>query len=126
MMVRSGEIEKLSEHKKVVAIGEIGLDYYYDTTPKDKQQRMFRSQIEIAIRRNLPIVVHTRDSMDDAVSTVEEMIQRNEYWRSQQATSNSRFLAPKRRVSLFLRGCPNCKAVVYVGLLGFLPGHRHV
>jgi TatD DNase family protein len=116
------EIEKLSEHKKVVAIGEIGLDYYYDTTPKDKQQRMFRSQIEIAIRRNLPIVVHTRDSMDDAVSTVEEMIQRNEYWRSQQATSNSRFLAPKGVFHCFSGDALTARRLFMLGFLVSYPG----
>jgi TatD DNase family protein len=116
------EIEKLSEHKKVVAIGEIGLDYYYDTTPKDKQQRMFRSQIEIAIRRNLPIVVHTRDSMDDAVSAVEELIQKNEYWRSQQATSNSRFPAPKGVFHCFSGDAQTARRLFGLGFLVSYPG----
>jgi TatD DNase family protein len=116
------EIEKLSEHKKVVAIGEIGLDYYYDTTPKDKQLRMFRSQIEIAIRRNLPIVVHTRDSMDDAVSTVESMIQRDEYWRSQQATSNSRFPAPKGVFHCFSGDALIARKLFALGFLVSYPG----
>ncbi|MGA7162289.1 MAG: TatD family hydrolase [Bacteroidota bacterium] len=116
------EIEKLSEHKKVVAIGEIGLDYYYDTTPKDLQLQMFRSQIEIAIRRNLPIVVHTRDSMDDAVSTVEEMIEKNEYWRSQQATSNSRFLAPKGVFHCFSGDAHRARRLFKLGFLVSYPG----
>ncbi len=116
------EIEKLSEHKKVVAIGEIGLDYYYDTTPKDKQQRMFQAQIAIAIRRNLPIVVHTRDSMDDAVSAVEDMIQKNEYWRSQQATSNSRFPAPKGVFHCFSGDAETARRLFAVGFLVSYPG----
>ncbi len=116
------EIEKLSEHKKVVAIGEIGLDYYYDTTPKDKQQRMFQSQIEIAIRRNLPIVVHTRDSMDDAVSAVEHMIQKNEYWRSQQATPNSRFPAPKGVFHCFSGDAQTARRLFMLGFLVSYPG----
>ncbi len=116
------EIERLSEHKKVVAIGEIGLDYYYDTTPKDKQQRMFHSQIEIAFRRNLPIVVHTRDSMDDAVSTVEDMIQKNEYWRSQQATSNSRFPAPKGVFHCFSGDAQTARRLFMLGFLVSYPG----
>ncbi len=116
------EIEKLSEHKKVVAIGEIGLDYYYDTTPKDTQRRMFRAQIEIAARRNLPIVVHTRDSMDDAVSTVEEMIQKNEYWRSQQATSNSRFPAPKGVFHCFSGEAQTARKLMRLGFLVSYPG----
>ena len=116
------EIEKLSEHKKVVAIGEIGLDYYYDTTPKEKQQRMFRSQIEIAIRRNLPIIVHTRDSMDDTLSAVDEMIQKNEFWRSQQATSNSRFPAPKGVFHCFSGDAQTARRLFMLGFLVSYPG----
>jgi TatD DNase family protein len=117
-----GDIEKLSEHHKVVAIGEIGLDYYYDTTPKEKQLRMFKAQIEIAIRRNLPIVVHTRDSMDDAVSTVHEIIEENEYWRSQQATPNSRFPAPKGVFHCFSGDAPTARKLLRMGFLVSYPG----
>ncbi|HTY10577.1 MAG TPA: TatD family hydrolase [Bacteroidota bacterium] len=116
------EIEKLSEHRKVVAIGEIGLDYYYDTTPREKQQRMFKAQIEIAIRRNLPIVVHTRDSMDDAVSMAAEMIQGNEYWRSQQATPNSRFPAPKGVFHCFSGDASTARKLLRMGFLVSYPG----
>jgi TatD DNase family protein len=116
------EIERLSEHKKVVAIGEIGLDYYYDTTPKDKQQRMFRSQIEIAIRRNLPVVVHTRDSMDDALSAVDDMIQKNEFWRSQQATPNSRFPAAKGVFHCFSGDAQTARRLFALGFLVSYPG----
>lgn len=116
------EIEKLSEHTKVVAIGEIGLDYYYDTTPKEKQRRMYRAQIEIAIRRNLPIVVHTRDSMDDAVAIVEEMIAENEYWRSQQATPNSRFLASKGVFHCFSGDARTAWRLFNLGFLVSYPG----
>jgi TatD DNase family protein len=116
------EIEQLSEHKKVVAIGEIGLDYYYDTTPKDKQQKMYGAQIEIAIRRNLPIVVHTRDSMDDAVGIVEQVIGQNEYWRSQQATSSSRFLAPKGVFHCYSGDAQTAWRLFKLGFLVSYPG----
>ncbi len=116
------EIEKLSEHRKVVAIGEIGLDYYYDTSPKEKQLLMFRSQIEIAVRRNLPIVVHTRDSMDEAVSAVDEMIRKNEFWRSQQATPNSRFPAPKGVFHCFSGDAQTARRLFALGFLVSYPG----
>ena len=116
------EIESLSQHKKVVAIGEIGLDYYYDTTPRETQTRMFRAQIEIAVRRNLPIVVHTRDSMSDAVAIAEEMIAQNEYWRSQQATANSRFLAPKGVFHCFSGDAQTARRLFNLGFLVSYPG----
>ncbi len=74
-------IEELSKHPKVVAIGEIGLDYYYDFAPKDVQQRVFRLQMEIAQRCNLPVVIHTRDSIEDTVRIAGECIARKPGWR---------------------------------------------
>ncbi|HTR81073.1 MAG TPA: TatD family hydrolase, partial [Bacteroidota bacterium] len=116
------EVEKLSEHKKVVAIGEIGLDYYYDTTPKGLQREMYRAQIRIAIRRNLPIVVHTRDSMEDAITIAEEEIGGNEYWRSQQATANSRFPAPKGVFHCFSGDASTARRLFNLGFLVSYPG----
>jgi TatD DNase family protein len=65
-------IEDLAQHKKVVAIGEIGLDYYYDFSPKEKQIEAFRSQIELALKLDLPIVVHNRESDEDVMKIVKE------------------------------------------------------
>lgn len=65
----SKEIEKDLEMKltlpKVVALGEIGLDYYWMEDPKDVQEKVFRRQIAIAKEHNLPISIHTRDAMED-------------------------------------------------------------
>lgn len=61
------EIEALAKHEKVIAIGEIGLDYYRMYTDKETQKAAFKQQIEIARRVNLPIIVHTRDSQQDAL-----------------------------------------------------------
>ena len=60
-------LESLASHEKVVAIGEIGLDYHYDEIDKDRQRYFFESQIEIAARNNLPVVIHTREAMGDTV-----------------------------------------------------------
>ena len=116
------EIEQLSQHKKVVAIGEIGLDYYYDTTPREKQLEMFRAQMEIAVRRNLPIVVHTRESMSDAVDAAEKIIGQNEYWRSQQATANSRFPAPKGVFHCYSGDIGTARRLFALGFLVSFPG----
>ena len=54
------------------ALGEIGLDYHYDFAPRDVQQQVFRAQIELARRRRLPIVIHTREARDDTFRILEE------------------------------------------------------
>jgi len=54
-----------SDRKKVVAIGEIGLDYHYNYSPRDKQIEIFESQIDFALKNNLPISFHIRDAFDD-------------------------------------------------------------
>ena len=58
---------------KIVAVGEIGLDYYYDFSPKDVQIQAFREQIELAQELDKPIVIHTRDSIDETLAIVQEM-----------------------------------------------------
>jgi TatD DNase family protein len=65
-------IEELAQHPKVVAIGEIGLDYYYDFSPKEKQIEAFRAQIELALKLDLPVVVHNRESDEDIMQIVRE------------------------------------------------------
>jgi len=65
-------IERLCAHPKVVAIGEIGLDYYWDTSPKDIQHTVFREQIRLARRLNKPIVIHNRDAHEDVVRLLKE------------------------------------------------------
>jgi TatD DNase family protein len=62
------QIEDLSQHNKIVAIGEIGLDYYYDFSPKEKQIAAFRAQLDLAIKRNLPVILHNREADDDMMS----------------------------------------------------------
>jgi TatD DNase family protein len=59
------EIETLLQNPKVVALGEIGLDYYWDDVPERKQKEIFLKQIDIAKRYNKPIVIHARDAYED-------------------------------------------------------------
>lgn len=65
-------IEKLSAHPKIVGIGETGLDYYWDKSPKDVQQELFRKQIHLAQKVNLPIIIHNRDATGDVVRILQE------------------------------------------------------
>ena len=64
-------VENLSS-PRVVAVGEIGLDYYYDQAPRDVQQKVFRRQIEVAIENQLPVEIHTRDAEEDTVRILQE------------------------------------------------------
>ncbi len=64
-------VRKLTARTDVVAVGEIGLEYYYDFVPKDVQRDWFRKQLQIAIDNNKPVIVHTRDSIDDALDDIE-------------------------------------------------------
>ncbi len=65
-------IENLCSDDKVVAVGEIGLDYYYDFTPKDVQQKAFAEQLDIAKNHNLPVIVHNRESDEDLLQIIKE------------------------------------------------------
>ena len=56
------ELEQMAKHEKVVAIGEIGLDYYYDNSPRELQREYFIKQIELANKLSLPIIIHSRDA----------------------------------------------------------------
>lgn len=65
-------LEELAAHPKVVALGEMGLDYYWDTSPKEVQQTVFREQIALAKRVNKPIIIHNRDAHQDVVTILRE------------------------------------------------------
>jgi len=65
-------VEQESSNKNVVAIGEIGLDYYYDFAPKDVQQLRFRQQLQIAKNVGLPVIIHNRESDEDVLRIVGE------------------------------------------------------
>ena len=66
------QLSELARHPKVLAWGEMGLDYYYDHSPRDVQQRVFRRQLELARAAKQPIVIHCRDAWDDCLQILEE------------------------------------------------------
>lgn len=67
------EIEKLAQNKKVLAIGEIGLDYYWNKENKELQKNLFVKQIDIANKLDLPIVIHTRDAYIDTIDILKNI-----------------------------------------------------
>ena len=71
-LVDADTLIRLAEHPKVVGLGETGLDYYYDKSPRDQQRASFRAHIEAARRTGLPVVIHTRDADDDMAAILTE------------------------------------------------------
>src|SRR5271170_4796274 len=67
------ELARLAKHPKVIAWGEIGLDYYYDHSPRDVQERVFRDQMELARAAKLPIIIHCRDAWADCLKLLQEV-----------------------------------------------------
>lgn len=65
-------LRKNAAHPRVVAIGEIGLDYYYNQSPKEEQIHAFRDQLKIAEEVGLPVEIHTRDAEEDTISILKE------------------------------------------------------
>ena len=66
------QIEEIAKNKKVVAIGEIGLDYYWNKENKELQKEVFIKQIKLANKLDLPIVIHTRDAFMDTIEILKQ------------------------------------------------------
>lgn len=65
-------LREIAKHPKIVAIGEIGLDYHYDFSPRDTQKRVFIEHLEAARELNLPIIIHTREAWDDTFAILQD------------------------------------------------------
>lgn len=65
-------IEDLCEQPRTVALGEIGLDYHYDFSPRDDQRRVFAEQLDLARRLAVPVVIHTREAFDDTLAVLSD------------------------------------------------------
>ena len=65
------DLARLAQHTKVIGWGEIGLDYFYDHSPRDVQATVFRTQMDLAHAAKLPIIIHCREAWDDCLALVE-------------------------------------------------------
>ena len=63
---------ELAEHPRVVAVGEVGLDFHYDNSPREMQRDLFRSFVKLALARKLPLVIHSREAEQDTVQILKE------------------------------------------------------
>jgi TatD DNase family protein len=76
------KLDSLAAEPEVVAIGEIGLDYFYDHSPRDVQQRAFVDQMKIAAQHGLPILIHCRASADSTNAWDDALAMLDEHWRA--------------------------------------------
>lgn len=101
----------LADNPKVVAIGEIGLDYYWDRVPHDMQQRAFEAQLALASRLRLPVVIHSRDALDDT----EAMLVR---WAADRVANDG----PPGVMHCYSGDLPRARRLVAAGFLVSLAG----
>lgn len=74
-----GALLEAAAHPKVIAIGETGLDYYYDHSDRDTQKALFRRHISVARETGLPLIVHTREAEDDTYAIMAEEMEKGAY-----------------------------------------------
>jgi TatD DNase family protein len=77
--VDTARLVERAAHPRIVGIGETGLDYYYDHSDRDRQQRSFRAHIAAARETGLPLIVHTRDAEDDTIAILRDEMGKGAY-----------------------------------------------
>lgn len=91
--VGTAQLVELARHPKVVGIGETGLDYFYEHSPRDAQKANFRAHIEASRETQLPLIIHTRDADDDMAEILTEEMGKGEFPALLHCFSSSRALA---------------------------------
>lgn len=91
--ITAADLVEKSQHKKIVAIGECGLDYYYDYSSKENQFRVFIEQIKAAQETGLPLIIHTRDADDDTIAILSEQYKKAPFSGEIHCFSSSKKLA---------------------------------
>lgn len=91
--IKAADFIEKSQHSKIVAIGECGLDYYYYNSPQDLQKKVFIEQIIAAQETGLPLIIHTRDADDDTIAILDEYYKKAPFSGEIHCFSGSRKLA---------------------------------
>ncbi len=84
-----------AEHPKVIGIGETGLDYYYEHSPREAQQELFRRHIRVARKLDLPVIVHSREADEDTVKILEESMKEGAFRFLIHCFSSSKYLSDR-------------------------------
>ncbi len=93
--VTAERLIELAAHPKVVGIGETGLDYFYEHSPRDAQQKSFRAHITASRETGLPLIVHTRDADEDTIAILEDEMGKGAYPGVIHCFSSSQWLAER-------------------------------
>jgi len=93
--VSVADLVKLTHHSKVVGIGEAGLDYHYDLSPREAQMKGFRTHIAAARETGLPLVIHTREAEDDTARVLEEEMAKGAFKAVLHCFTSKQWLAEK-------------------------------
>jgi TatD DNase family protein len=115
------ELEELSRHPKVVAIGEIGLDYHYNFSPPEVQREVFARQLELAYHRGLPVIIHSREAEPDTLDIVEKAVASHPDWRKT-AGADDRTPPPRGVFHCFPGDAAMAWRVIKLGFYVSLPG----
>jgi TatD DNase family protein len=99
--VSVSDLVRLTHHPKVVGIGEAGLDYHYDNSPREAQMLGFRNHIAAARESGLPLVIHTREAEDDTIRVLEEEMEKGSFKALLHCFTSKQYLA-ERAVELGL------------------------
>lgn len=89
------ELVKRTHHPKVIGIGETGLDYHYESSPREQQQESFRIHIEAAQESGLPIIIHTRDAEEDTIAILSATLKQKPFTGVMHCFTGSMALAEK-------------------------------
>lgn len=114
--ISEAELLLEANHPRVIGIGETGLDYYYEHSPREVQQELFRRHIHVARTLDLPVIVHSRDADEDTVAILQEEHQDAPYKILIHCFSSSKYLADK---SIELGGY-----ISFSGILTFKKSHE--
>lgn len=107
--ISEAELLAAADHPKVIGIGETGLDYFYEHSPREIQQELFRRHIRVARRLQLPVIVHSRDADEDTVRILREEMEQGAFLFLIHCFSSTEYLSEE---SVKLGGFISCSGII--------------